>query len=438
MNTSICTDEIAQLHAFITAKTGLLFTNDRLHLILPVCKELLLETGLTDMAALTAKIQTDQALLDTLLSRITIPESYFFRDPEHFDFIQYQVLPELKKQKNDKELLTLWSAGCAGGEEAYSLAIMMEQAGWLTERYQILASDISRKALQKARKGVYSAWSFRGQRAMAVQADVLQRQSNSLVVPERYTQKVRFFYFNLATANFSQQNPLLDNIDVIFCRNVFIYFHNKTIAQISEQLFHTLAKGGYLILGPSDPVISHFAPFEVIQTKHGLVYRKPLTKAKSETSIKHLLTGVEIKKTAAVKTLKQCKTQPASRPPIVRKAGEKTQSNKVETAETELIKNLYQQAIQHFEHQTYDLALNHLRQIMYLNNNLPEAHFTAGLTCLKLGLPEQANSYFLNAFELASQLPSSSNLTLVKQDTAGQVALAAKRLLATTPVNRSK
>ena len=97
----------------------------------------------------------------------------------------------------------------------------MEQAGWVDERYQILASDISRRALQKARKGHYSAWSLRGSKAQQLQTEVLQRKSKQLVVPARFVQRVNFFYFNLASPDY-QQHSVLSDIDVILCRNVYL------------------------------------------------------------------------------------------------------------------------------------------------------------------------------------------------------------------------
>lgn len=421
-----------QLHQFITAKTGLLFTEDRLNLIVPVCQELLLEAGIASIAALHQQLQTDQSLLDTLLGRITIPESYFFRDPEHFDFIQQVVLFEHQQAARNKPL-RLWSAGCAGGEEAYSLAIMFEQAGWADERYQILASDISRRALQKARKGLYSAWSLRGARAQKLQTEVLQRKSAQLAVPARFIERVNFFYFNLASADY-QQHITLSDINVILCRNVFIYFSTDTIAHISQQLFNSLAPGGYLLLGPSDPVISQYAAFEVIKTAHGLVYRKPghvqASSKPAHSTVAHL------SQTAANSAVARTKTATASQRASAKAALPTQPSQIVPTQayqaagdEPDLISALYQQALNYYAQEAFDAALVHLRQLLYLNHQLAEVHFMAALTLLKLSQPEDAKRHLRQACALTADVAAEQKLMLVPSETAGQLALAAKRLL---------
>jgi len=432
MKAPLSCDDLQPLHQFITARTGLLFTEDRLNLIVPVCQELLVEAGLANLAALHQQLQTDHALLDTLLSRITIPESYFFRDPEHFDFIQQVVLPERQLIAPGKPL-TLWSAGCAGGEEAYSLAILMEQAGWANERYQILASDISRRALQKARKGHYSAWSLRGSKAQQLQTEVLQRKSKQLVVPARFVQRVNFFYFNLASPDY-QQHSALSDIDVILCRNVFIYFSADTIAHISRQLYASLAEGGYLILGPSDPLISQHAPFDVIKTAHGLVYRKPgaaqsnIRRAQSP-GLQPTQPALTLKKQQAkpAATAKKAPTQPA----LQHKPGQTkpVQADTAAAGEPDLIAALYQQALSYFAQGAYEPALTHLRQLLYLDNQLAEVHFTAALTLLKLSQLQQAQRHLRQALSLAGNVHAEHSLPLVPSETAGQLALAARRLL---------
>lgn len=430
MTTLTGNSALDELHAYITAKTGLVFTKDRLNLIIPVCEEMLAETSARDLAELSRNIQADQALLDTLLNRITIPESYFFRDPQHFDFISQRILPELKPHKNADAPVKLWSAGCAAGEEAYSLAIMMEQSGWLSGHYQILASDISRRALHKARKGVYSSWSFRGARAQALQGDILRYQAKHCVVPDHLLQRVEFFYLNLASADYRQYNCNLTDVDVILCRNVFIYFNEAAISRISQQLFNTLAAGGYLILGPSDPIISDYAAFDVIRTEHGLVYRKPngqITKAilppgkrpvrKNAFILKHQSNAAHTSVVKAVALRNSPKLPPAN-------SGTVAQSE-----EQKLITTLYQQAIWHLDKHNLDQALVNLRQVLYLDNNLAEAHFTTALLYLKKTQRHQALIAFREVLRVCNSMPPDRALALIEHETAESLALAAKRFV---------
>ena len=201
-------------------------------------------------------------------------ETYFFRDAGQFDFIQHTVIPDLQRRRGlvdgPAPPLRFWSAGCATGEEPYSLAIVLSLLG--LRACEILATDISRAALAKARRGVFGAWSLRGNQACL--AGFLRPEGKHYVLSEQIRGMVTFQYLNLAAAHY----PAMANIqslDLILCRNVFIYFGPAALRQAAQQLYAALSAGGWLLTSASDPPLGAYAPFTTLTTPVGIVYRRP-------------------------------------------------------------------------------------------------------------------------------------------------------------------
>ncbi|HYI02499.1 protein-glutamate O-methyltransferase CheR [Hyalangium sp.] len=229
-------------------------------------------TGLTDFALYLERIDSDPAALDVLISELTIGETYFFRTPEHFDFLSQRVLPELRRLHGPAHTLRVWSAGCASGEEPYSLAVVLLSEGF-SDRMEVLATDISRAALDRAREARYGPWSLRGAEAARIQPYLRKEDGRFVLVPE-VRQRVRFAILNLALDTWPSRETGIHDLDVIFCRNVFIYFTRPTIEAVARRLHESLADGGFLITGPSDPSLAGFSPFEPLLTKWGVAWRR--------------------------------------------------------------------------------------------------------------------------------------------------------------------
>src|SRR4051812_1125694 len=151
--------------------------------------------GSADAVRYHELIAADPAALDDLIVELTVGETYFLREPGQFEFIRREVLPEVRRRKGADAVIRAWSAGCASGEEAYSLAILFEQEG-LASQTHILATDISRAALAKARQSVYSSWSLRGEGARIAEG-YLSPRGDRFVLDERIRRRVSFEYLNL-------------------------------------------------------------------------------------------------------------------------------------------------------------------------------------------------------------------------------------------------
>jgi len=206
--------------------------------------------------------------IDALSTNLTS----FFREREHFDFVQNQLLPQLveKKQKEKKHRIRVWSAGCSSGEEAYSIAMTLLEN--LRGRWdvKILATDISTRVLETAKTGIYSA-----ERVAPVS---LQQKSKYLIsrtdkgrkvfeVHRDLKEKVLFKYLNLMS-----DWPIKGPLDFIFCRNVMIYFDKPTQAALVRRFYDLLGAGGVLFTGHSESLTGIEHQFHYIQPT---IYRKP-------------------------------------------------------------------------------------------------------------------------------------------------------------------
>ena len=184
---------------------------------------------------------------------LTNQESYFFRDKGQLAVIRDHVLPQLIERKRATRTLRLWSAGCSTGEEPYSLAMMLEdvlpfQDGW---RILILGTDLSEAAVERARTGVYGAWSFRAQDA-EIQRRFFHARGNKWEVQPRLRHSVTFASGNLLDDAFPARAGELHDMDLIVCRNVFIYFSRDAVSRVLRKFSATLQPEGYLVTGHAE------------------------------------------------------------------------------------------------------------------------------------------------------------------------------------------
>nr|WP_052420585.1 CheR family methyltransferase [Hyalangium minutum] len=230
-------------------------------------------SGTQDFSSYVALISSDPAALDDLLTELTIGETYFFRTHEHFNFLSHQALPELRRLRGPEHTLRVWSAGCASGEEPYSLAVLLMEEGF-GDRMEVLATDISRAALARAQVARYGPWSLRGIQAERMRPFLHMGTPRYELAPE-VRQRVHFSYLNLALETWPSRSSGIHDLDIIFCRNVLIYFTRPTIEAVARRLHASLADGGFLITGPSDPSLVDLAPLEPLLTEWGVAYRRP-------------------------------------------------------------------------------------------------------------------------------------------------------------------
>ena len=197
-----------------------------------------------------------QSQIETLAGCLAIGETYFFRDKRVFEILETTIVPELLRSKSCREQkLRIWSAGCASGEEPYSLAILL--AGLLPVeedwKISILATDISPLSLEKAAQGVYGEWSFR-ETAKWIKERWFEHRGHSYAIAPRIRQMVNFSFLNLADDSYPGIVNQTNAMDIIFCRNVLMYFSRGKSIAIIENLTRCLVEGGWLVIGPIDAI----------------------------------------------------------------------------------------------------------------------------------------------------------------------------------------
>ena len=211
---------------------------------------------------------------ELLTAQFTTGETYFFRDRGQFDLLATTLLPELIERRADQRHLRLWSAGCAAGQEAYSLAMLVDElaprlAGW---NVLILGSDINAEALKSARRGVYGDWSFRALDEARKQR-YFQPHGDQWRIDPRLRGMVTFRRGDLIRDRFPDAAIGLDDFDLILCRNVFIYLDAQAVARIAAKFAAALAVGGYLVTGHSELFGHDTAPLRVRMFAQSAVYQ---------------------------------------------------------------------------------------------------------------------------------------------------------------------
>ncbi len=222
--------------------------------------------GDLDAAELARRIELgDRAALDAVVREATVGETYFFRDPSHFELLASHVFPAAAALRGGR--VRLWSAACATGEEAYSLAICALEWGIEPE---VFATDLNERFLERARGAVYGPWSFRG-----VPDDVISRwfhdEGRLRRVRDEVRAHVRFSPLNLIDP---EPGEIPRDVDAILCRNVLIYFEPEAIVATAHTLVAALAEGGVIVTGPSDPSLPERLGLVAESHPSGLLYRR--------------------------------------------------------------------------------------------------------------------------------------------------------------------
>jgi chemotaxis protein methyltransferase CheR len=210
--------------------------------------------------------------LEEIVERVTTNETYFFREQYQLDAFSKEILPEIHQARRRGRKLNVWSAGCATGEEAYTIAMLILETAMFSDwEVRVFGNDVSRRVVANARKGQYGRASFR-------QTDerYLRRYFRSVEGKQQIKDEVK------ALVSFGQINllekemlALVGEVDVVFCRNVLIYFDMDSRRRVIESFRQKLTPGGYLLLGHTESLINLSTAFELVHLKNDMVYRKP-------------------------------------------------------------------------------------------------------------------------------------------------------------------
>jgi chemotaxis protein methyltransferase CheR len=269
-------EEYRRLCDYLYRRTGMAFTEARRYFVERRVEDRMIATGSSSFASYFARLRVNmEGEVEKLINAATVNETYFYREDHQFTCLTSNMLQERLRVKPPGEILRIWSVPCSTGEEPYSIAI------WLLENWpdvdahdvEIVASDIDTNVLNAARSGIF------GKRALMRLSAGLTDKYFTRAGPEHWQilddlrQSVRFTAANIVAQTETRPHGLFD---VIFCRNLLIYFDDTSRRIAAENLYESLAPGGYICLGHAESM-SRISPlFEVCRFADAIVYRRPL------------------------------------------------------------------------------------------------------------------------------------------------------------------
>ncbi len=264
-------DDFAFLARLVHRRAGIVLTESRYALIERRLAPVMRRFGLKDLTQVMRELRPGQeALAGAVTEAMTVNETSFFRDPELFRRLGKDILPSLLANRANEKRLRVWSAACAAGQEAYSLAMMLDNLGLAAEGWTIdlIASDISAEAVARAERGHYSF--FEAQRGLS-EGDLavwFRAEAGGYTVAEHIRRMVAFRRFNLLDSY-----GWLDDLDLVLCRNVLIYFDSGTKLSVLERIADAMAPGGVLVLGEAETARTHSGLYRELPGNDGLYAR---------------------------------------------------------------------------------------------------------------------------------------------------------------------
>ena len=261
-------EDFAFVAKMLKERSGLIVTPDKAYLLESRLTPIARKRGMQGLDDLLRHLPTGgEDLQREVTEAMTTNESFFFRDIKPFDQFKALVLPQLLHSRASKKSFRIWSAACSSGQEAYSLAMILKEesaklAGW---KIEIVGTDISKEMLEKAKAGVYSQ--FEVQRGLPVQLMVkyFKKNNETWQIDQAIRQMVQFKEYNLLT----DLKPL-GQFDVVFCRNVLIYFDQPTKTKVLDNISKIVPDDGILYLGGAETVLGISDKFKPVPEQRGI------------------------------------------------------------------------------------------------------------------------------------------------------------------------
>ncbi|MFS0826368.1 protein-glutamate O-methyltransferase CheR [Pseudomonas phoenicis] len=272
---STATTDFEQFRVFLEKACGILLGDNKQYLVSSRLNKLMEQQGIKSLSELVQRIQTQprSGLREQVVDAMTTNETLWFRDTYPFEVMKNRVIPEFIKN-NPGQRLRIWSAACSSGQEPYSLSMTLDEfersnLGQLKMGAQIVATDLSSLMLNNCRTGEYDSLAI----ARGLSPERLQRYFDSkgagrYAVKPAIRSRVEFRSFNLLDSY-----AALGKFDVVFCRNVLIYFSAQVKKDILMRIHSTLKPGGYLFLGASEALNGLPDHYQMVQCSPGIIYQ---------------------------------------------------------------------------------------------------------------------------------------------------------------------
>lgn len=264
-------DNYRFLQDYIYKQSGIVIDDDKQYLLearlLPVARQREV-TSLNDLCALLRATSHGSELQKQVVEAMTTHETLFFRDPQQYDALKKEILPPLIKQRAATRQLSFWSAASSSGQEAYSLAIMLAEMGLTDWRIKILGTDLSDQILDRARKATYMQLEVNRGMPAPLLVKYFHRHGLEWQLKDDVRRMVTFQRFDLRGTM-----RTLGPFDVVFCRNVLIYFDNDTKKKILTEIRSTLHTNGHLLLGGAESPAGLVECFERVRVGQTTLFR---------------------------------------------------------------------------------------------------------------------------------------------------------------------
>jgi chemotaxis protein methyltransferase CheR len=269
-------EDFVAIRDFIHERSGIFFAENKKYIVENRLSKRMADLGVKNYKDYfyLIKYDTSQKEFNTLMNLITTNETSFFRNPPQLKAFSDEVLPLIVKEKevSKQRKLRIWSAGCSTGEEPYTLSIILlekirDAASWQIE---ILANDISEQVLYAARTGVYNDMSLRSTERFIIEK-YFTREPEGYRVSDDVKRLVKLSHMNLTDF---KKMAMFKDIDILFCRNVMIYFSDDVKRNIVRHFYGSLRPGGYFFIGHSESLHGISKSFKLAYFKNALVYQK--------------------------------------------------------------------------------------------------------------------------------------------------------------------
>lgn len=428
MTAGLSEGRLAQLSDFVTASTALHFPRERWDELGRKAGSAAKEFGFDNEDAfihwlISSTLTREQ--MEILASHFTISETYFWREPHSFEALEEHILPELirLREKGDRRL-RIWSAGCSTGEEPYSIAIAVRRLLPAKEdwRVTILATDINPRMLRRAKTGVYGQWSFRNVPAWLKEGHFRHHKDGRLEILPEIRKMVAFAYLNLAEDVYP--SPLNNTLamDIVFCRNVLMYFSPERAMRVGQSLYGSLVDGGWLMVGACELSQQLFPQFASVHFPGAIVYRKETPKVMVQPRLASL---AEVEQAAPPPPFRESEMMPAvesalpeqsayaEAPPAIALsiralANRGKLMEALAACEKAIVADRIDPGLHYLratilqEQNNDGDAIASLKRALYLAPNFVPAHFALGNLMLRQGNSRAARKCFKNVLEILS------------------------------------
>jgi chemotaxis protein methyltransferase CheR len=269
-------EEFKLLRDFILETTGLFYTEAKKYIIENRLGKFVKEHGFTNFKDYYYFLKYDprrKEEINKIIEVLTTNETYFFREMNQIIAFRDELLNDIREKKKTafNKTINIWSAACSSGEEPYTIVMALKEKGvYNINDISILATDISNEILEKAKNGIYRDFSFRSTDA-AIKNKYFQKVPDGYKINDEFKKYVKYEKLNFLD---DLKMKSKRNFDIIFCRNVLIYFNEETKKKVIEHFYNSLNTGGIFFLGHSETLFRTTTAFEIVQFKNAIGYIK--------------------------------------------------------------------------------------------------------------------------------------------------------------------